>query len=615
VVTLRHVLPTLFLRGREHPVTSWQLTRRTSDEAVFAAENDCGFWRLAFTLAADDRLTLQLSVNLKRKCGQIELRYFSGIGFAADHLLSQGIKMGGCQSLPLESPTRRKFEGYYQLLFRRGDTFLQLSYPLQSKFLASFSGTTGRHRVSGLRAGSVIRNYSGRKFELPPLSFRHGGGFDLMLDYAEENRSPEKDFSGMTAPGWNSWDYYRWTVTEDDILENAEFIAADPVLSRHVRRIIVDDGWQYAYGEWEANSLFPHGMKWLAGKIKKLGMEPGLWVAPTILDLHSRIAQLNPEMLAKNPGGLPAPSWEIMRRRVFLLDPTVEASQKYIRDLFEKMLGWGYAYFKLDFLGSLLFARKFADTAVAQGELMDLTIGTAYRQVAGRAKLLGCNYLLGGGPQIADAVRVGSDIHARWENIRSNAAAVASRFWCNKRLWINDPDFALCRSSDTADDPEMRRLRPSTVFIDPDSPEKSSFLYDFALVSNDVARPQMEVLLSIVLMAGGAVTLSDRMSRLNDSGLDLARRVVAAESGESAVPLDLFHSETPSYWLQKLQNGCRVLIVNWQDRDNEFTVDLEKHGIACRKAVNFWNGRPVRLRNGQIRETVPARSCLLTEFK
>ena len=139
-------------------------------------------------------------------------------------------------------------------------------------------------------------------------------------------------------------------------------------------------------------------------------------------------------------------------------------------------------------------------------------------------------------------------------------------------------------------------------------------MYDFTLVGNDVVRPQMEVLLSIVLMAGGAVTLSDRMRRLNSSGLDLARRVVAAESGESAVPLDLFQSEIPSYWLPKLRNGYRVLIVNWQDNEDEFTFDLENHGINCRKAVNFWNDHPVRLRDQKIEQIIPARSCLLVEL-
>ncbi len=611
----RHILPTVFLQGQEHPIASWQVIRHTPAEAVFSAANDCGKWTLVFILDAAKGLTLQLSGKLKRACNEIELRYFGGVGLPADHLLSQGIKMGGCRSLLLNSAVRREFEGHYQLLLRRGNASLRLSYPLQSKFLASFCGTTGRNRVSELRAGATIRNYSGRELELPPLNFRQGDGIELMLDYAEENRTPGKEFRDMTSPGWNSWDYYRWTVTEDAVLENAEFIAADPVLSQHVKRIIVDDGWQYAYGEWEANSLFPHGMAYLANRIRKLGMEPGLWVAPTILDLHSRIAQLHPEMLAKSPGGIPAPCWEIMKRRVFLLDVTMESSQKYIRDLLEKMLGWGYTYFKLDFLGSLLSARSFFDRSITPGKLMALSIGTAYRQVAGRAKLLGCNYLFNGGPDMADIVRVGSDIHARWKNIRQNAVSVAARFWCNKKLWINDPDFALCRSQDTADDPEMQRLRPSIVFADPDSPEDSSPLYDFSLVGDDVFRPQMEVLLSIVLMAGGAVNLSDRMCKLNDSGLDLARRIVAAESGETAVPLDLFKSEIPAFWLQKLRHGCRVLIVNWKEEDDEFVFDLDRHGISCRKAVDFWNGHKFCLHDGKLKSVLSPHTCLLAEFK
>ena len=158
----RHILPTVFLQGQEHPIASWQVIRHTPAEAVFSAANDCGKWTLVFILDAAKGLTLQLSGKLKRACNEIELRYFSGVGLPADHLLSQGIKMGGCRSLLLNSAVRREFEGHYQLLLRRGDASLRISYPLQSKFFASFCGTTGRNRVSELRAGATIRNYSGR---------------------------------------------------------------------------------------------------------------------------------------------------------------------------------------------------------------------------------------------------------------------------------------------------------------------------------------------------------------------------------------------------------------------------------------------------------------------
>jgi len=611
---LRHCRPEVRLDGEDRSPDSWQLVRRMPDQVVLNAKNAAGSWQLTFSLTAD-RLTMRFGGTLKKSCRKIGLYYFRGVRIGADHLLGQGLKMGGCCSLPLTGSDRQEFTGYYQLLLTSGGTSLRLSYPLQSDHITSFSGRTGKKQVSGLQAGAEIRNYSGRKLELPELSLKTGDGFELMREYAAENGGDSKrDFSDLTAPGWNSWDYYRWTVTEDDVLENAEFIAHDPVLSQHVRRIIVDDGWQYAYGEWEANSLFPHGMKWLAGRIRKLGMEPGLWVAPNIIDLHSRIAQLRPEMLAQGESGAPTPSWEIMKRRVFLLDPTVESSQQFIRETFERLLSWGYRYFKLDFLGGLMFARKFADGRIPQGKLMDLTIGTAYRTVAGRAKLLGCNYLFNGGTEIADLVRVGSDIHARWNNIKHNAVSVAARFWTNKRLWVNDPDFALCRSLDTADDPDQTKLLACTGFIDPDDPSPDQPLARFTLVGDDVRRSQMEVLLSIVLMAGGAVTLSDRMSRLNESGLDLARRVVSAESGEAAVPLDLFESALPSCWFQKLKRGFRVLLVNWDDRERERVFDLTPLGLKHCRAVNFWNDRPVRIKNDRIAAELPPRSCLLAEI-
>lgn len=612
----RNCRAVLYLKGQACPLDSWQMVEQSLQKVHFETINSFGKWLLSFSLDAADRLTMQLKGKLKKSCNDIKLSLFLGKTTEADHLLAQGIKMGGCSSLLLKSAPVQEFEGFYQLLLTKEEKSLRLSYPLQSRFIASFVGKTGKSRVHGLSAQTVINNYSGKDIELPPLTFQTGNGITLLQEYADENSpAKQKDFSDLTAPGWNSWDYYRWTVTEDDVLENAEFIAADPVLSKHVKRIIIDDGWQYAYGEWEANSLFPHGMKWLADKISGLGMEPGLWVTPTLFDLHSRIAQLNPEMLAGNECGLPAPCWEIMKRRVFLLDPTVEASQRYIRDLFEKMLGWGYKYFKLDFLGSLLFARSFADRKVSRSELMDLSIGTAYRTVAGRATLLGCNYLLGGGTQIVDAVRVGSDVHAGWGNIKKNAVSVAARFWANKKLWVNDPDFALCRSDDTADDPDMRRMRPCMVFEDPNGKDPKSWFYNHTLVDDGIGRSQMEILLSIALTAGGAINLSDRMCKLNESGLDLARRTVAAESGEAAIPLDLFTSAIPSRFLQKISGGYRVLLINWEDQEKEMCVDLRSMSIECHHAVNFWNDQPIRICSGKINEVLPPRSCLFAELK
>ena len=45
----------------------------------------------------------------------LEFRIPAG-GIKADHVLSQGIKMGSCQSLPLNGTAKQNFTGYYQLI-------------------------------------------------------------------------------------------------------------------------------------------------------------------------------------------------------------------------------------------------------------------------------------------------------------------------------------------------------------------------------------------------------------------------------------------------------------------------------------------------------------------
>jgi hypothetical protein len=369
----------------------------------------------------------------------------------------------------------------------------------------------------------------------------------------------------------------------------------------------VDDGWQYCYGEWDANPLFPNGMEYLAKELAKMGFEPGLWFAPTIVEPHCRIAQLDYDMLAMSEGGQPCMCYSCMERVGFVLDPTLPKVRKHLYDLFDRYASMGYKYFKLDFLGSTLKARQFHDRSVSRSDIIRMIVKPIAEAAEGRAAILGCNYNFEAGNRYVDAARIGSDIHSTWNGICRNVISVAARFWSNKRWWINDPDFALARTFDTSDDPDLVRLKPCLVFARPDSPRGKQF--DFVMV--DVREPQAELLLSIVLMAGGAVNLSDNLPRLNARGLELARRVVAAESGEAAIPLDLFQSDKPSRWLQKINAGYRILLVNWQDEEREMEFDLKEHGIEAAAAVDFWHGSPAPLADGVIRSRIPGRGCLL----
>ena len=110
------------------------------------------------------------------------------------------------------------------------------------------------------------------------------------------------------------------------------------------------------------------------------------------------------------------------------------------------------------------------------------------------------------------------------------------------------------------------------------------------------------------LMSGGAINLSDDLTKLNEAGLDLARKVVSAVSGSAAIPLDLFSNSMPSRWLQKLPHGGRFLLVNFMDEVQEFRLDCPE---LPDKATDFWRGKTVNVPQEIV---LAPHSCLLLEW-
>jgi alpha-galactosidase len=599
------------LDGKLYRDFSWQLEDNTDSCLTLSSDTPFGECRLRISQAQGKMgLSLDLSVQLTRGLRSLELLPLCLTTLKADHLFIHGRKMGGCANIVFPNPEPREFESHFQHLITCEGRTLQLSHPLRQDHISTIVGTAGENELRDLAVCTRIEFPEPGEHHAETLSLAvDTDGFQLLENWTEVNRNPDKRFA-ESAAGWNSWDYYRWTITEDEVLENAEFIASDPVLSQHVKRLIVDDGWQYCYGEWDANPLFPNGMEYLAQKLKRLGLEPGLWFAPTVIEPHCRIAQWHSDMLAMGESGQPCLAYECMRRVGFLLDPTRDKVQQWLADLFDRYVRMGYQYFKLDFLAQTFKAPRFHRN-IPRGRLMEAIVAPIHKAVAGRARILGCNYTFDGGTDVVDAVRIGSDIHSTWDHVQANAFSVANRFWSHDKLWINDPDFAVCRGPDTADDPDLGRLKSGHVFVTPDSPYDTNLERSY----DDITLAEAQVLLSLVVISGGAVNLSDKLTRLNDQGLDLLRRTVAARSLAAGIPLDLFSSIRPSYWLQDIKDGKRALLINWQDRESELRLDLNAHGINAAGARDFWSDKPVGLTNGQLQRVLPPHSCLMVEIR
>ncbi len=608
--------PEVRIDGRLQPL-AWRQIEIPGIPAALKAVDRTGHWHWQLeptrNAAGVAGWRIAMSGTLAHPAAQVTLRPFTLGDFNADRVVAQGISMGGCVNLALPSD-REEFEGFYQLILVRDGECLQLTMPPEAAQPARFTARLAGRNIRSLAQEIAVDGFDGTGIAAVPVEiYASRDGFGLMEAYAQDYPGVDREFPAAPAIGWNSWDYYRWTVTEEKVLANALAIARDPVLSRRVKRIIVDDGWEYCYGEWDANSRFPSGMAALARELTQMGFEPGLWFAPAIVEPQAHIAQLDYDMLARGANGWPCLSFECMRRYGFILDPTVDRSRRFLAETFARYAQMGYKFFKLDFLGLALSARRFADASVPRSAIVGRIVDPIRSAVAGRAELLGCNYHFTAGNRAVDAVRVAGDIHARWDSLVRNTVSVAARYWCNRRWWLNDPDFALCRSPETSDDPDLDRLLACLVFVTAEGYNGDEYP-DFKLTA-DMGKEQLEILLSVVLCAAGLVNFSDDMTKLNAAGLALARKVAEAEAGDTARPLDLFEADVPARWLQRTPSGWRLLLVNWHDGNSvPMQFDLAAHGVAAGSARDFWHGSVVPITGGKVEVTLPPRSCRFIEF-
>ena len=602
--------PVLLVGKRSYSPKNWRRVKEKKEPDSFVGSTSHGKWH--FTIEnTPENIVFSLSIDLKKPLKDFSLLYMEeGKIPRVHHIASIGMRPGQ-RTLFLPDGKEKKEFSAMNVLFTFQGREMFFSYPLAQDWLPESSGLFTGGKVKGLSSGVHIHNSLLTHIAAPALTVSFGDGFKLLSAYGERNTAEKKSFPAKSPCGWNSWDYYRWTITEEAVLKNAEFIASDPVLSKHVKRIVIDDGWQYCYGEWAANSLFPSGMETVAKILKKMGFTPGLWIAPFVVEPHARIAQTGYDMLARTENGLPGIFFNCMERRGFLLDPTLEKTRRFWHDLFKRYAAMGYDYFKLDFLSPIYQVPRFAND-IPRGRLTDLMFSTVREAIGKEKEIMACGYLPGCGSRYIDAARIGSDIHAVWGCIKANTPSLAAFFWADRKLWINDPDFALCRTVDSGTDKNINLLRPCLCYIRPEN-DKMAF-YNWKLVENHFE--EARVLLSLVLASGGAVNLSDCMMALDERELDLARKTVSAEAGESAVPLDLFSCDMlPEKWLQKTLSGHRLLLINWSDETKEMTMDLASMGLSGRKVRDFWEEKPLPVKNGKITVVLAPHCALFAEIR
>ena len=522
-------------------------------------------------------------------------------------VLVNGDSMGGCHILTATTP-RQEFSSSSILLLKTKREFV---------LLESVAGIPGEFFWRGIWENGSINNLtfevserfaqSGKLPEISVVISRGNNPHRLLEDWLKRHYPVRKNMPAAVA-AWSSWDYYRWSITAEDVLANAEFIARDPILSKHIKRIIIDDGWMNCYGEWEPNSRFAD-MPGLVRELKKMNFSAGLWFAPSIAEPQSMIAQKNWQWLACSENGWPCMAFECMSRRGFLLDPTRGEVQKYMGELFSHYKNMGFDYFKLDFLKHTLNARKFYDRHATANDIMRELVRPIREAVGKDTILMGCNYLFSAGNEYLDIVRCASDIHANYDSIKQNSVSIAARSAMHNKIWNNDPDFALVRGRETSDDPDIDLLRPNQVYVQATADKFDDFLGQWSC-AGQMTGTEAEILLSLVLISGGELTFSDALFKLNANGILLVRKAAAAPRGHSGIADDLLQREYPRRFTQKVNSKhWRKLWINWQSEPA--TVQLDGLPEKSVRIEDFWRETDLTASKTII---LPGHSCLLTDI-
>jgi alpha-galactosidase len=254
---------------------------------------------------------------------------------------------------------------------------------------------------------------------------------------------PAPRLPAMPVYGTNDWNYAYGNNSAELIASVSGLISELSSDTDNRPYSVIDEGWamgpyngKFGHGPWEGNPRFGD-MGAFAGRLKGLGVRPGIWFRP-----------LTP--LPDSPE-----SWRLSRDKDYL-DPTVPEVQEHVKREIQKFVGWGYEMIKHDFttwdlLG--LWGFEMGSSPTRDGwNLHDRSRTNAevltdlyrfIREAAGETRLIGCNtvgHLTAGTHELQ---RIGDDTSGRsWNrNRRMGVNTLAFRAPQHRSFFEVDPDI------------------------------------------------------------------------------------------------------------------------------------------------------------------------------
>ncbi len=385
---------------------------------------------------------------------------------------------------------------------------------------------------------------------------------DLLATYTETL----VDIHQLSAPRKPSptvfctWYFYTFLISEKYVLEELAAIKAKRV---PLDVFQIDDGWMDTYGVYEPHpEKFPRGMAFIAEQIQESGMTPGIWVAPFVIDVNSPVIQDYPGIYQRDQDGQRI--IYATDRDCYVLDPTAPGAMDYLKAVLLKLKGWGYRYFKLDWLRAIYeFSHAVLyDPKINRIEGYVLAMQGIRDILGADVFILGCGGLADpGAVGLIDASRTSKDVRGIWngpESVPKSGAIIQLkqnllRNYVN-RFYHSDPDATQIR---------IRKERFSS---------EETRCVGVYQSEGHYTDEEAFTICAHQYLCGGLITISERFPELQDERLALLRHISPAITSSARI-IDYDTPVCPTLFLTDVHPECEALgsyrtltIGNWEDQ-------------------------------------------------
>jgi alpha-galactosidase len=373
--------------------------------------------------------------------------------------------------------------------------------------------------------------------------------------------------SAPTPIGWWSWTAYYFGLNEGTAVTNAEWLSEN-LKQAGYNYFQIDEGYQYARGEYttpDAN-LFPRGIGYVAGEVRRNGLAFGIWTAPFEVSERAWVFQNHKEWLLHNAAGQLIHIGHVTEKNdpLYVLDTTNPGAQNYLKQTYSTLYNWGVRFIKMDFMDDTAVEGSYYRPNTTALEAQRIGLGII-RSSVGEDVVLDKD----GSPMlnpvgIVDAGRISQDTGHTFDATRDAASGIAARYYMNRNFFIADPD-AFTVSLQTVDDQSWHNGRhPLTL--------------DDAKVS-----------IALSAVSGGMFEIGDDLPTLGASPerLSLVKNetlIDMARLGRASTPIDLMtyapNDKQPSVFLLKETARQSILtIFNWTDEERTRPITLASLGL------------------------------------